>query len=109
MWFLVDSRGKCQATDYLLTLETEAQDKVRALLDRVAAYGGYRNEQKFRSLGDGIWEFKSGLARLLCFQIPGGYVITHGVDKPKSRALLREKKKALRLRNEFRESGEVLE
>ncbi len=109
VWFLADTRGNCQAADYLLSLDGAAQDKARALLDRVAPRGTYRNEQKFRNLGDGIWEFKSGQARLLCFQMHGGYVITHAVDKPKSRALLREKRKALRLRDQFRESGEVLE
>lgn len=109
LWFLADRRGTCQAADYLLSLEAAAQDKANALLDRVARYGNYRNEQKFRGLGDGIWEFKSGQVRLLCFQVTGGYVVTHAVDKPKSRALQREKRKAMRLRDEFHRSGEVLE
>src|SRR5579859_4629823 len=51
----------------------EAQpDNVVSSLDqlfrKISATGKISNEQQFRHLSDGIWEFKRGAQRLLCFQ-----------------------------------------
>ena len=68
---------------------------------RILDVGPPRNQEKFKSIGDGIYELKTrGGVRILAFfggeLLERSIVLTHGFKKPQKRVLKREKEKALR-------------
>jgi phage-related protein len=99
-------RGKCQIQDYIPSLQKEDQKKVAALLKHFCLSGPPTNEEKFRYLGDDIWELKtsSGIRILSFFLTPSWrqrLVLTHGFRKPHQKVLQREKEKAMEWREEY--------
>ncbi len=96
----------CQVIEYIDSVDEKNQKQIAALFSRIIVKGLPHNEQKYRSLGDAIFELKTrGGLRVLCFT--GGsfllrsLILTHAFDKPHSRILQREKKKALDWRNQY--------
>jgi phage-related protein len=99
-------RGKCQIQDYISALQEEDKKKVVALLNLFCQNGPPVNEEKFRHLGDEIWELKtsSGIRILSFFLTPSWrkrLVLTHGFRKPHKKVLQREKRKAMEWREEY--------
>jgi phage-related protein len=104
-------QGKSQVEDYISSLQDRDKKKVVALLHHICQKGPPTNEEKFRSLGDDIWELKtsSGIRILGFFLNPllrKRLVLTHGFPKPHKKVLQREKKKAMNWRKEFFERKE---
>lgn len=84
--------------EYVCGLPERDQEKVLRLYSRVGDHGPPTSQQKFRSLGDGLYELKSGAHRLFCFFQPGGrWVIRHGYRKQRQKADQREIERARRL------------
>lgn len=94
--------------DYFDTLDGPDRKRLVALVKRLADTGQIRDEQKFRNLGNGVWELKTPTAkRVYCFwsnrkDFKGAVIITHGTEKRKPAALKREKKKVIEIINEFK-------
>lgn len=83
--------------EFIDSLQTPEREKTMALLSYTAENGIH--PIKFKSLGDGIWEFKPKPAnvRILCFFAPGSSIImTHGFLK--GAKVKTEKKKALQFK-----------
>ena len=92
--------------EYISNLETIDQKQVVALFNLILQKGPPHNKQKFRSIGDAIYELKTRRGvRILCFyggpNLPRSLVLTHGFSKPKRRGLASEKKKAVKWRKEY--------
>jgi phage-related protein len=92
---------QCLVSEYISSLPDSAQKQIIALFDFVLEKGPPKNEERFRSIGDKIYELKtrSG-ARILCFFgriiSQNSLILTHGFNKPKPKQLNREKKKAVK-------------
>lgn len=86
---------KCSAND---------RRKLLALLERTAMSGLPRNEQRFRLLEDGIYEFKAGQARLTCFFDKNRIIVCpHGFTKKQQKTRRRDIDKAIDLRAAYQE------
>ncbi len=90
---------------FIYALTNSKKIQMTALINRILEYGPPLNEEKFRSLGDGIYELKtrSG-ARILCFwgqNSKNTLVLTHGFFKCKPKRLEAETRKALRWYKEY--------
>lgn len=99
--------GACEAEEYLEGLSAKEKGKLIPLLQYTARTGPVKNEQKFKSIGDGIFEFKGFQARLFCFFDEGRIIIlTHGCIKKRDTLNPVEVRKARSLREEyFRKDG----
>lgn len=84
--------------DYIEGLPEADQKKMMALLKRSADHGPPRNIEKFRSLGDGLYEFKTFGVRIFCVFSKGKMIIlTHGAPKRRQKGDPDEYEKAFRL------------
>lgn len=90
-------------TDYINTLGEEFKKQVYALLKYIIDHGIPTNIEKFRKVGDCIFELKtrSGIRILCFFHGEGELVLTHGFRKPKGKVLRTEIDRAKRLREEL--------
>lgn len=73
-----NGRLHCPTLELFESAEKDHPDalvKLTALLDLTAEDGPPKNIEKFRNLGDGIFEFKSNPLRLLCFQDADRHII----------------------------------
>jgi len=76
-----------------------------AVIDETAKNGPPENKQKFNSLTDGLYEFKSWKLRLVCFFDEESVIIcTHGFFKHQQETPKAEKDHAKRLRNAYIEA-----
>jgi phage-related protein len=96
----------CLVQQYVSTLDQKDQTQIAALLKRICAEGPLYNEEKFRTLGDDIFELKTARGiRILGFfagpNAPKRLILTHGFRKPNPKRLQREKKKAIAWRDEY--------
>ena len=97
--------GKSQVKEFIDGLPQSEQKKIVALLRRTADHGILSNEEKFRKLDHGIWEFKSFQVRLLCFfERNHLIVLTHGFKKKQDRTPKNEIERAVRIREELRKN-----
>lgn len=88
-------------------------DKLNALIDRSLEHGIPKNKQKCRSLGNGIYEFKTtGGLRLVWFWDEGQMIIcTHGFQKKSQKTLRGQIERALARKADYFEakaSGKLL-
>lgn len=90
-------------------LEERDQKQVVQQINLITHSGYPNNEQKFRNLGDGVWEIKTrNLIRIYSFKsnrrdLKNSLIITHGTKKRKQRQLSAEKKKVTELIDAFKE------
>ena len=78
--------GACEADEYLKGLSEKEKSKLIPLLKYTADAGPVKNEQKFKSIGNGIFEFKGFQSRLFCFFDEGKIIIlTHGCIKKRDK------------------------
>ena len=103
----ITNGNRCPVREFIDNLEKKDQQKVIALLIRLADHGMLGNEQKFRKLegkGVDLWELKSFQVRILCFFDKDRLVIlTHGFIKKSRATPTAEIDKAIRLRKEYLE------
>ncbi len=96
----------CQVRAYIASLPEKDQKQVFALLKFILEQGIPMNKEKFRHIGDQIYELKTrGGIRILCFfgspVLPDALILTHGFRKPKPKRLIREKDKTLQWRKQY--------
>ena len=90
------------AMDFLKDIHKKKQEfrKIHSLFDRMVEKGEIRNPSRFKKLEGDIWEFKSGQARILCFQEEGHWILTHGFIKKSQKCPRSEIKKAKEIMGE---------
>lgn len=78
--------GKHLLREFIDGLSEDDQKKIAALLKTTAELGVPKNEQKFKKLQDGLFEFKSYQIRIFCaFHGKAIIVLTHGIIKKKNK------------------------
>jgi phage-related protein len=101
----------CPVLEYIELLERRYQIQIINLFHQITKTGLPKNKERFRPIGDKIYELKtkSGV-RILCFfagpNLPKSLILTHGFQKSNRKKFERQKNTAL---NRFREysSGEI--
>ncbi len=94
--------GTCEAEEYLKRLPDKEKSKLMPLLQYTVQTGTIKNEQKFKSIGDGLFEFKGFQSRLFCFFEQGKIIIlTHGCIKKRDKLDPAEVKKARSRKEEY--------
>ncbi|MFP3938528.1 MAG: type II toxin-antitoxin system RelE/ParE family toxin [Phycisphaerae bacterium] len=71
-----------------------------ALLERYSHSGRIWNQRQFRKLDKGVWEFKRGQCRLLCYRDGSTIALTHGFLKKSAKCPRREIDRAVRIASE---------
>ena len=98
--------GNCEAEDFLSGLSDKEKSKITPLLHYTANNGLLKNEQKFKNVGDGIFEFKGFQSRLFCFFDKGKLVIlSHGCIKKRDKLDPFDIKKARQGKEEYFRKG----
>jgi len=98
--------GTCEAEEFLKELSDKEKKKLIPLLQYTANSGPATNEQKFKSIGDGIFEFKGFQSRLFCFFDQGKIIIlTHGCIKKRDRLDPADIKKARSRKDDYFRKG----
>ncbi len=97
---------KCQVWEYISSLDGQNQTQAFALFNHILEKGPPHNKEKFRNIGNGIYELKTWRGmRILSFfgssSLPRSLILTHGFPKPKEKGLAREKKKAVKWHKEY--------
>jgi len=105
--------GQCFVRDFIDGLPKEDKVQIFALFKLILDNGPPKNERKFRSLGEKIFELKTRRGvRILCFfgesNFPNSLILTHGFRKPKRNQLRNEKKRALKLYYEYCRLGQKI-
>ena len=98
--------GICLVQSFIDNLIEKDQKQIIALFQLILDSGLPHNEQKFRNIGEQIYELKTrGGVRVLSFfggpNLPKSLVLTHGFYKPGSRILVRERRRAIDWHNEY--------
>jgi len=104
--FAVRHNGARPAEKFLEELDKKQLSRKRTKLFTLfqwQANGRNLGEQKFKHLKDDIFEFKSGQARVLCFQKGNCWLITNGYIKKQDNCPPREIAKAKRIMQEHLE------
>jgi phage-related protein len=96
----------CQISRFVRTLDELNFKQLAVLFSEIQRNGLPKNKEKFRSLGDDVFELKTrNGARIACFlggsQLPKSLVLTHGFLKGTAKILQREKQRAVQWHREF--------
>ncbi|MCK6542454.1 type II toxin-antitoxin system RelE/ParE family toxin [bacterium] len=90
-------------------IPTSAQDTLDRLFRLLGQQGQITNNQQFKHLQDGIWEFKPKNYRVLCFFLDGNpkkcVATTHYFRKQSQKTPPKEIKKAKSIRNTINTEG----
>ena len=87
--YALEKSGTSPGAAFFNDLSLSDKAKLLALFKRIGDHGEISNPEKFGSLGDGLWEFKSFQVRMpfaYCKKQRGWIVITHGFIKKKDKA-----------------------
>ena len=101
--------GKCLIRDFINSLENRPKKQVVKLLEQRANRLDLFDDQKFRYIGDDIFELKtrSGV-RILCFWSgQRTLILTHGFSKPTKKVLQIEKAKAIKWLKEYQDKSRL--
>jgi len=98
--------GICQVIEYIDGLDPLSQKQITSLFKLITDTGVPHNIEKYRNIGDKIYELKTrGGVRILCFTGGAGLlrslILTHAFHKRDHRILAREKQKALNWKEQF--------
>ena len=100
-WYY-NEKEESQALEYFSELGVLQQDKTLYLFKRMGDFGKISNKKQFRYEGDGIFAFKPQPDRFLCFFMKGRkIIITNAFLKKTDTLPYREKKKALKFREDY--------
>jgi len=98
--------GTCEAENFLYELSDKEKAKITPLLHYTVNNGLLRNEQKFKHIGDDLFEFKGFQSRILCFFDKGKLVIlSHGCIKKRDKLDPSEIKKARKRKEDYFRKG----
>jgi len=91
------------ALEYFEGLSANDQARFISWFGIMADTAQIGNKQKFHSLEDGIYEFRVGKHRILCFWVRGAgkLILTHGFYKKTNKTPPGELKLAKAIRNEY--------
>lgn len=81
LW-VAEVSGKVQAIEFLKGKGDRVFNRMYGILLTTIMEGKYENEEIYRSIGDGIWEFKAPSVRLYSFNDDKRIVLTHAGKKP---------------------------
>jgi hypothetical protein len=98
----------CLVQSFIDGLIEKDQKQIIALFQLILDSGLPHNQQKFRNIGEQIYELKTrGGVRVLSFfggsNLPKSLILTHGFYKAGSRIFVRERQKAIDWREEYSE------
>ncbi|OHD70642.1 MAG: hypothetical protein A2W19_01185 [Spirochaetes bacterium RBG_16_49_21] len=100
-WYF-NEKGENEALEYFHALSDLQQDKTLYLFKRMGDFGRINNKTQFRYEDDEIFAFKPQPDRFLCFFVKGRKIIITNAFLKKSDKLPREeKRKALKLREDY--------
>lgn len=96
----------CQISRFVRTLDEPNFNQLVVLFSEIRRNGLPQNKEKFRSLGDDIYELKTrNGARIACFfggpNLQKSLVLTHGFFKGTAKILQREKQRAVEWHHQF--------
>lgn len=98
------ANGSMEAKDWLQSATDGELSKFDHLFRRMAAFGKIHNDEHFRKLRDGIFEFKRDGNRILCFQHGLCWRLTHYYGKGGKRKCPPDQiEHAIQIRSEFLE------
>lgn len=110
--YAIVSDNRCFVQEFLTNLEEKDLKQVISLFKMIVETGPPQNEEKFRNIGEKIYELKTRRGvRVLGF-FPGAnltksLILTHGFFKSSNRIFIRERDKAVKWRKEFFESSDI--
>jgi len=100
VWYATRANGNREAQQWL---ESESH-KIRAQFDflfrKIGDEGRIFNKEQFRNLGEGIFEFKRGPHRVLCFRQENRFYLTHHFQKKGRKCPRKQIDRAMRIRAE---------
>jgi len=104
--------NRCYVEEFVANLEEKDLKQVLTLFELIATTGPPHNEEKFRDIGEKIFELKTRRGvRILGFfagpTLPKSLILTHGFYKPHNKILVRERDKAVKWRKEYFDSSEI--
>ncbi|MGZ5446041.1 MAG: type II toxin-antitoxin system RelE/ParE family toxin [Thermoanaerobaculia bacterium] len=92
----------CQVTDFVSTLNVRTRNRLFAIIKKTAEEGKYEEEEIYRHIGEGIWEFKAQTARVYSFSDGARcIVLTHAGYKPNKNMVKPERDKAIGIREQY--------
>ena len=100
--------GSCLISQFVSTMDETSLKQFAVLVREIQLNGLPKGKEKFRSLGDGIYELKirNGV-RFTCFfggpQLEKSLILTHGFPKSKKNILQRDKERASNWRRQYME------
>jgi len=106
--------GKCLIIDFVASLDEKDQKQTFALLKLVCETGPPKNKEKFRNIGDRLYELKTrGGVRILSFfagpPLRKALILTHGFKKSGRRIFARQREKAAAWLKEFSDIDDINE
>ncbi|MEA2465149.1 MAG: Phage derived protein Gp49-like [Acidobacteriota bacterium] len=92
----------CQITEFVSTLNDRTSNRLFAIIKKTADEGKYEEEEIYRHIGEGIWEFKAQTARIYSF-CDGArrIVLSHAGYKPNKNMVKPERDKAKAIRDQY--------
>lgn len=104
--YAIQVNNRCLVQEYIDGLGVKYQTQIINLFHQVTTTGLPKNEERFRPIGDKIYELKTrNGVRVLCFFagpiLRKTLVLTHGFLKPGRKIFQREKNKAMNWHQEY--------
>lgn len=100
-WYF-DEKDKSPALEYFKKLSIEGKKKLTKLFSVMVSQGAIFKTTDFNNEGDKIYAFKPKPDRFLCFFFVGSKIIvTNAFEKKQDKLPLREKEKALKLKENY--------
>lgn len=92
----------CQVTEFVSTLNERTRNRLFAIIKKTAEEGKYEEEEIYRHISEGIWEFKAQTARIYSFNDgTRRIVLTHAGYKPGKSMVKPERDKALGIHAQY--------
>lgn len=101
IWVAIQASG-CQVTEFVSKLNDRTKNRLFAIIKKTAEEGKYEEEEIYRQIGEGIWEFKAQTARIYSF-CDGArrIVLTHAGYKPTKNMVTAERDKAVVILHQY--------
>lgn len=104
--FAIVIEGLCQVQEYIDASDPKNQKQIAVLFRIITVSGLPHNEEKFKTIGDDIFQLKTQKGmRILGFtggsKLPKSLILTHAFNKPKKKELRRKKTGAIELKHQY--------
>ena len=98
----VQMNGTSPSLDFLNSLSVEKKVKILRIIKRFADIGAITNEQLFKKVEGGLWEFKNYQTRFMMYHCGSGAIaLTHGFTKKSQKTDKKEIKRANKIIQEY--------